>query len=278
MRTVQAIDITKAVCFLFQKANYELPMDIRRCLEKCYQAETDEPARSMLGVICENADTARTEHIPICQDTGMAVVFAEVGQEVHIEGGLLRDAVNEGVRRAYEEGYLRKSVVGDPLARVNTTDNTPAVLYTELVEGDRIRLCALPKGFGSENMSRQKMFRPTASVEEIVDFVVETVRLAGGNPCPPLVVGVGIGGTFDYSTVLSKKALLREVGEYHPVYGDLEKRILEAVNRSGVGVQGLGKGVTALWAAVETYATHIAGLPVAVNISCHVTRHASIKF
>ena len=275
MRTIQATDITKAVRHLFIYANHTLPHDIRRCLGECFQTETDEVARGMLGVICENADLAREEQIPICQDTGMAVVFAEVGQEVHIEGGLLRDAVNEGVRQAYQDGYLRKSVVGDPLARVNTTDNTPAVLYTELVEGDRIRLYALPKGFGSENMSRQKMFRPTASVDEIVDFVVETVRLAGGNPCPPLVIGIGIGGTFDYSTVLSKKALLREVGDYHPVYGDLEKKILDAVNCSGVGVQGLGKGVTALWAAVETYATHIAGLPVAVNICCHVTRHAS---
>ena len=278
MRTVQATDITKAVRSLFMRANYTLPEDIRQCLGECYTAETDKTAREMLGVICENADIAREEQVPICQDTGMAVVFAEVGQEVHIEGGLLRDAVNEGVRQAYRDGYLRKSVVGDPLERINTTDNTPAILYTELVEGDQIRLYALPKGFGSENMSRQKMFRPTASVEEIVDFVVETVRLAGGNPCPPLVIGIGIGGTFDYSTVLSKKALLREVGDHHPVYGDLEKQILDAVNRSGVGVQGLGKGVTALWAAVETYATHIAGLPVAVNISCHVTRHASLKF
>lgn len=276
MRTVQAADITRAVRHLFIYANCNLPSDIRRCLGECYRDETDETARGMLGVICENADIACMEHIPICQDTGMAVVFAEIGQEVHIEGGLLRDAVNEGVRQAYRDGYLRKSVVGDPLARVNTTDNTPAVLYTELVEGDRIRLYALPKGFGSENMSRQKMFRPTVAVEEIVDFVAETVRLAGGNPCPPLVIGVGIGGTFDYSAVLSKKALIREVGDHHPVYGDLEKQILDAVNRSGVGVQGLGKGVTALWAAVETYATHIAGLPVAVNISCHVTRHASI--
>lgn len=204
----------------------------------------------------------------------MAVLFAEIGQEVHIEGGLFRDAVNEGVRQAYADGYLRKSVVSDPLARVNSTDNTPAVLYTDLVAGDELRLYALPKGFGSENMSRQKMFNPTVSVEEIISFVTETVTLAGGNPCPPLVIGIGIGGTFDYSAVLAKKALLREVGAYHPVYGDLEKRILDAVNQSGVGVQGLGKGVTALWAAVEPYATHIAGLPVAVNISCHVTRHA----
>lgn len=275
MKTVQASAITKTVRDLFIRANYELPDCICRRLSDAFCAETDETARNMLGIICENEKTARTERIPICQDTGMAVVFVEVGQDVHIEGGLLRDAVNEGVRQAYCEGFLRKSVVGDPLARVNTTDNTPAVLYTELVAGDQIRLYALPKGFGSENMSRQKMFRPTVGIDEIVDFVVETVQLAGGNPCPPLVIGVGIGGTFDYSAVLSKKALLRDAGVSHPVYGELENRILEAVNRSGVGVQGLGKGVTALWAAVETYATHIAGLPVAVNISCHVTRHAT---
>ncbi len=275
MRTVQAFEITKTVRELFIRANYELPERICGRLAACCLEETDETVRTMLGIICDNATTARNERIPICQDTGMAVLFAEIGQEVHIDGGLFRDAVNEGVRQAYRDGYLRKSVVGDPLTRINTTDNTPAVLYTELIAGDQVRLYALPKGFGSENMSRQKMFNPTVSVEEILSFVVETVLLAGGNPCPPLVIGVGIGGTFDYSTVLSKKALLREVGDYHPVHGELEKQILEAVNRSGVGVQGLGKGVTALWAAVETYATHIAGLPVAVNISCHVTRHAS---
>ncbi len=275
MRTIQASCVTQTVRDLFIRANYELPDDLCACLADCRTRETEEPAKTMLGIICDNAETARNEHIPICQDTGMAVVFAEIGQDVHIEGGLFRDAVNEGVRQAYRDGYLRKSVVADPLSRVNTTDNTPAVLYTELVEGENIRLYALPKGFGSENMSRQKMFNPTVSTDELVAFVAETVRIAGGNPCPPLVIGVGIGGTFDYSAVLSKKALLREVGSYHPTYGALEKRILEAVNQTGVGVQGLGKGVTALWAAVETYATHIAGLPVAVNISCHVTRHAS---
>ncbi len=275
MRTIQASSVTQAVRDLFIRANYELPDDLCGCLANCRAQETEEPAKTMLGIICDNAETARKEHIPICQDTGMAVVFAEIGQDVHIEGGLFRDAVNEGVRQAYRDGYLRKSVVADPLSRVNTADNTPAVLYTELVEGENIRLYALPKGFGSENMSRQKMFNPTVSTDELVAFVAETVRMAGGNPCPPLVIGVGIGGTFDYSAVLSKKALLREAGRYHPIYGALEKQILEAVNQTGVGVQGLGKGVTALWAAVETYATHIAGLPVAVNISCHVTRHAS---
>lgn len=274
MKNISVSEVTQAVRDLFMQANYELPQDICSCLNKCYAAESEGIAHTMLGIICENAQTAKDEHIPICQDTGMAVVFAEIGQDVHIEGGLFRDAVNEGVRLAYRDGFLRKSVVGDPLARVNTADNTPAVLYTDLVAGDSLTLYALPKGFGSENMSRQKMFNPTVSEDDIVSFVVETVRAAGGNPCPPLVIGVGIGGTFDLSAVLAKKALLREVGDYHPTYGALEKKILDAVNRSGVGVQGLGTGVTALWTAIEPYATHIAGLPVAVNISCHATRHA----
>lgn len=274
MRTIQIHEITAAVRDLFIHANYVLPCDIEQALQSARQNETDPTAGTMLGIICDNALAARNG-VPICQDTGMAVVFAEIGQDVHIEGGLFADAVNEGVRMAYRDGYLRKSVVSDPLIRVNAGDNTPAVLYTELVEGDKIALHALPKGFGSENMSRQIMLNPTASTEDIVDFVAETVRVAGGNPCPPLVIGVGIGGTFDYSAVLAKKALLREIGAHHPTHADLEQAILAAINQTGVGVQGLGKGVTALWVSVETYATHIAGLPVAVNISCHATRHAS---
>ncbi len=274
MRTIHTNEITAAVRDLFIQANYILPADVEQKLNEVFGRETDPTASTMLGIICDNAATAKNG-VPICQDTGMAVVFAEVGQDVHIDGGLLNDAVHEGVRQAYRDGYLRKSVVADPLERINAGDNTPAVIYTELVAGDRITLHALPKGFGSENMSRQKMFNPTASAEDIVDFVAETVRIAGGNPCPPLVIGVGIGGTFDYSAVLAKKALLREIGTHHPTHADLEQAILAAVNQTGVGVQGLGKGVTALWASVETYATHIAGLPVAVNISCHATRHAS---
>ena len=274
MRTIRTSEITAAVRDLFIKANYILPHDIEQKLSDIRDRETDPTASAMLGIICDNA-TAAKNGVPICQDTGMAVVFAEIGQDVHIEGGLFADAVNEGVRKAYEEGYLRKSVVADPLERKNTGDNTPAVIYTELVHGDKLTLYALPKGFGSENMSRQIMLNPTASTDEIVSFVAETVRLAGGNPCPPLVVGVGIGGTFDYSTVLAKKALLREIGTHHPVHAELEQKILAAVNQTRVGVQGLGKGVTALWVSVETYATHIAGLPVAVNISCNATRHAT---
>ena len=274
MRSIEASAITEAVKELFIRANYHLPEDIYRCLACHKEQEPQEPAATMLGILCENAKAAEGG-VPICQDTGMAVVFAEVGQEVHITGGLLRDAVNEGVRLAYDQGFLRKSVVSDPLLRVNSGDNTPAVLYTDLVPGENIRLYALPKGFGSENMSRIMMFNPTASREEIVSFVTETVKQAGGNPCPPLVIGVGIGGTFDHAAYLSKKALLRSLEERHPVHGDLEEQILASVNRSGVGVQGLGAGVTALGVAIETYATHIAGLPVAVNISCHATRHAT---
>ena len=274
MRTIHVDEIVASVRDLFIKANYILPCDVKQKLHAERDGETDPTARTMLDIICDNAEAAKNG-VPICQDTGMAVVFAEIGQELHIEGGLFSDAVHEGVRRAYRDGYLRKSVVTDPLERTNSGDNTPAILYTELVAGDQITLYALPKGFGSENMSRQVMLNPTASVEDIIAFVTETVRLAGGNPCPPLVIGVGIGGTFDYSAVLAKKALLREIGVHHPVHGDLEQALLSAVNQTGVGVQGLGKGVTALWASVETYATHIAGLPVAVNISCHATRHAS---
>ena len=275
MRILDVSVITSAVRDLFVQANYHLPEDVYCALCKHKDQETEEPASSMLGILCENAKAAK-EGVPICQDTGMAVVFAEIGQDVHLTGGLFCDAVNEGVRLAYDQGFLRKSVVSDPLLRANSGDNTPAVLYTDLTFGEKIRLYALPKGFGSENMSRIKMFNPTASRKEIVDFITETVKLAGGNPCPPLVIGVGIGGTFDHAAYLSKKALLRSLEERHPVHGDLEEQILTAVNQSGVGVQGLGKGVTALGVSIETYATHIAGLPVAVNISCHATRHASV--
>jgi len=203
----------------------------------------------------------------------MACVFVELGQEVHIAGDL-SEAIHAGVRRGYTDGFLRKSVVRDPLDRVNTGDNTPAVIYTRLCAGDRVRLLAMPKGFGSENMSRIQMFNPTASTDEIIEFVYETVYQAGGNPCPPLVIGIGLGGSFDYAAVLAKKALAREVGVHNARYRELEERILRRVNESGVGPSGLGGDTTALWAAVEAYPTHIAGLPVAVNISCHATRHA----
>ena len=229
----------------------------------------------MLFRSCENLDAARRLNLPICQDTGMAVVFAEIGQEVHLTGGSFENAVNEGVRRGYVEGLLRCSVVGDPLRRINTEDNTPAVLHTRIVPGDRVTLTACPKGFGSENMSRLKMMTPAAGPQQMIDFVTETVRLAGGNPCPPVVLGVGIGGDFELCAQLAKKALCRLLDEPNPdpFYHQLEQDMLRAVNELNVGPQGFGGDVTALAVNIETYATHIAGLPVAVNVGCHVTRH-----
>ena len=276
MRAINVCEVTLAVKELFIKANYVLPKDVLEKMRALRRTEKSLQAKNILGILEENAALAVSEDIPICQDTGMAVVFAEVGQEVHFEGGLLRDAVNEGVRLAYDEGALRKSVVRDPLDRVNTNDNTPAIIYTELVGGDRVKLTALPKGFGSENMSRQRMFNPSATEQDVVDFITETVRLAGGNACPPMVLGIGIGGTFDYSCYLAKKALCREIGSDNGRHNALAERILEEVNKTGVGVQGLGGDTTALGVNIESYPTHIASLPVAVNISCHVTRHASI--
>ncbi len=274
MRILNTSEITLAVKELFIRANYILPEDILTRLRECRHNEEREGAKSILNILERNADIAQNEDIPICQDTGMAVVFAEIGQEVHLSGGLLRDAVNEGVRLAYSEGALRKSVV-DPLSRVNTEDNTPAIIYTEITQGDKVRLIAVPKGFGSENMSRQRMFTPSATETDIIDFVVETVRLAGGNACPPMVIGIGIGGTFEYSCLLAKKALCRDIGggEKHK---ELEDKILKEVNSTRIGVQGLGGSTTALGVNIESFPTHIASLPVAVNISCHVTRHAEI--
>ncbi|HJA58849.1 MAG TPA: fumarate hydratase [Firmicutes bacterium] len=274
MREIQADVIRDAVEELFIRANLELPPDVYTRLAACAAAEQGTLASGILHKLVENADIAKKDSIPICQDTGMAFVFADVGQDVHITGGLFEDAVNAGVANAYEKGYLRKSVVSCPLERINTGDNTPAVIYTRLCAGDRVRLLAMPKGFGSENMSRIQMFNPTASTDEIIEFVYETVYQAGGNPCPPLVIGIGLGGSFDYAAVLAKKALAREVGVHNARYRELEERILRRVNESGVGPSGLGGDTTALWAAVEAYPTHIAGLPVAVNISCHATRHA----
>ena len=236
--------------------------------------ETWPQAKEILERIIENYQIAHRENVPVCQDTGMACVFLKVGQEVHIDGDLT-DAVNEGVRRGYGEGYLRKSVVRDPLDRVNTGDNTPAMLYTELVPGDKIEITVAPKGFGSENMSQIKMLRPSDGVEGVKAFVRKVVEEAGPNPCPPIVVGVGIGGTFDKAAYMAKKALLREVDvpNEKPYYANLEKELLDMVNALGIGPQGFGGKTTALAVNIETCPTHIAGLPVAVNINCHVTRH-----
>lgn len=278
MRTVKAADVTEAVARICIKANRELPEDVREALVR---ARADEPwplAGKSLGILCDNLALAREKSLPICQDTGLACVFLELGQEVYVDGDLEK-AVNEGVRRGYGDGYLRKSVVGDPLRRVNTNDNTPAFITLHLVPGGAFRVTVLPKGFGSENMSRLKMLKPADGVQGVKDFVVETVRLAGANPCPPVVVGVGIGGCFDKAAYLAKKALLRplNVPNPDPWYAGLERELLESVNSLGIGPQGFGGRTTALGLAIEYAPTHVAGLPVAVNMSCHATRRATAE-
>ena len=260
------------------EANAHLPADVEAALHAARAAEPWPLAKHTLGLLEKNLEMARACSLPICQDTGMAVVFAELGQEVHIDGDF-EAAVNEGVRRGYGEGYLRKSIVGDPLRRGNTGDNTPAALHLRLVPGDRLKLTVAPKGFGSENMSRLAMLRPADGVEGVERFVLETVRLAGSNPCPPMVLGVGIGGSFDGVALLAKQALLRPLNEPNPdeYYAALEKKLLAEVNELGVGPQGFGGKTTALGLAIETAPTHVAGLPVAVNVSCHATRRASAE-
>ena len=256
----------------------QLPEDVTQAMRQAAETEPFAPAQSILQQLRENAQTAEQRQIPICQDTGMAWVMVELGQEVQLKGMLLQQAVDEGVRRGYTEGYLRKSVVKDPLNRVNTLDNTPALLHVELVEGDTMTITVAPKGFGSENMSRLAMLTPSAGAEGVKDFVVDAVRQAGGNPCPPIVVGVGIGGTFDRVALLAKRALLRPLGSRHPdpYYAAMEQELLEKINELGTGPQGFGGRTTALGLQIETFPTHIAGLPVAVNINCHVTRHAEV--
>lgn len=280
MRTIQASQIIEAVAQLAMDANYYLSKDVYKALEQGCQTEESSLGREILGQLVRNADIAREKEMPICQDTGMAVVFMEIGQDVHIAGGSLEDAVNDGVAKGYSEGYLRKSLVDDPLfLRKNTGDNTPAVLHTTIVPGDKVKIALAPKGFGSENMSALKMQVPAEGVQGVKKFVVDTVAAAGSNPCPPIVVGVGIGGTIEKAAFLAKKALLRPVDKRnsHPDYAKLEEELLELVNRTGVGPQGLGGTVTALGVNVEYFPAHIAGMPVAVNISCHATRHAEIE-
>lgn len=275
MREINSGEITRVVAELCVEANLHLPQGMKECITGSIEREESELCKSVLGDIASNIDCADELGVPICQDTGMAVIFAEVGQECHINGSF-EDAVNAGVAKGYVDGRLRLSIVGDPLERKNTGDNTPAVIHTRIVEGDKIRITVAPKGFGSENMSRLKMFTPSASKKDIVDFVTETVSLAGSNPCPPIVVGVGIGGDFEYCAYLAKKALCRDLAVRHPdpVYAELEREMLERINALGIGSQGFGGTVTALYVNIEKSATHIAGLPVAVNIGCHVTRHA----
>ena len=278
MRRLTAEEISAAVAELCIRANRQLPEDIVGAMN---DAKTSEPwpvAEATLEVLCRNIEAAGDMELPVCQDTGMACVFVSLGQDVHIEGDF-KQAVNEGVRRGYEQGYLRKSVVADPLRRVNTGDNTPAAITVELVPGDSLELTVVPKGFGSENMSRLAMLKPADGVEGVKRFVVDTVKTAGANPCPPVVVGVGIGGTFDKVAALAKQALLRPIHQRNQdeFYARLEEDMLREINLLGIGPQGFGGRTTALAVNIETMPTHVAGLPVAVNISCHVTRRASMK-
>lgn len=278
MREIRAEEITAAIKQLCIETNRILPADLEQSIHDAVGKETSELGKSILCDLCENMNAARELQIPVCQDTGMAVVFIDVGQDVHITGALLEDAVNEGVRQGYTQGLLRLSVVKDPIRRGNTGDNTPAVIHTRIVAGDRVSVTVAPKGFGSENMSRIKMFTPSASREDIIGFVTETAKIAGSNPCPPMVLGVGIGGDFELCALLAKKALCRPVSQKNadPFYAQLEQDMLSAVNALGVGPQGFGGKVTALSLNIEQHATHIAGLPVAVNVGCHVTRHKNI--
>lgn len=274
MRELDAGVITQAVQRLCIQANTRLPQDVKDTIAAARRAEDWSVAQDILDKIIENYSIGGDT--PICQDTGMACVFLEIGQDVHINGPLT-EAVNEGVRRGYTEGYLRKSVVRDPLDRVNTGDNTPAMVYTELVPGEQVKITMAPKGFGSENMSRIAMLKPSDGLDGVKQFILETVELAGPNPCPPIVVGVGIGGTFDKCALLAKRALLREMGTHNgsPFYARLEQELLEKINALGIGPQGFGGRTTALAVQIETMPTHIAGLPCAVNINCHVARHVS---
>ncbi|MCI5927186.1 MAG: fumarate hydratase [Pseudoflavonifractor capillosus] len=277
MREISFDRIVQTVRELCIQANCQLPEDVRCAIRAVQETEVSPVGQSILGDLVENYTFAGERNLPICQDTGMAVVFCDLGQEAHITGGLLSDAVNQGVSRGYTEGYLRCSVVADPLRRVNTGDNTPAVLHLRLVEGDKLTITVAPKGFGSENMASLTMLKPSVTQEQVEDNIVEAVSRAGSNPCPPIVVGVGLGGDFELSAILAKRALLRPLDEENsdPYYAQMERRILDKINRLGIGPQGLGGRTTALKVSILAHPTHIAGLPCAVNINCHVTRHAT---
>ncbi|WP_195986972.1 fumarate hydratase [Clostridium sp. D53t1_180928_C8] len=275
MREIHISEIINTVKELCIESNYYLSKDVKEALTNAKANETWPLAENVLDQLILNSNIAQNENMPICQDTGMACIFVEIGQEVHIVGGLLNDAINEGVRKGYDEGFLRKSVVKDPINRVNTKDNTPAIIYYDIVSGDKLKITVAPKGFGSENMSRIKMLKPSDGLQGVKDFIIETVKLAGPNPCPPIIIGVGIGGTFDKAAYLAKKALIRPVNKRNneKFYSNLEQELLETINKLGIGPQGFGGKTTALGINIETYPTHIAGLPVAVNINCHATRH-----
>ena len=277
MREIAARQVAETVSELCVRANTVLPDDVKAAICRARETEPSPVGAAILGDLKENYEFAQARALPICQDTGMAVVFVDWGQDCHLTGGALEDAVNAGVERGYVDGRLRLSVVGDPLRRVNTNTNTPAVVHLRMVPGDEVHITVAPTGFGSENMSSLRMFNPSVTPREVEDHIVACVERAGSNPCPPVIVGVGLGGTSELAALLAKRALLRPVGEHHPdpYYAEMESRILERVNRLGIGPQGLGGAATALWVSVEPYATHIAGLPCAVNLGCHVTRHAS---
>lgn len=278
MREIKQEDIIQAVKTLCIEANYQLPQDVRNAIDQASQIEDGQLAKQTLSILKENAKMAQSLSVPICQDTGMACLFVEIGQDVHVQGSL-QDALQEGVRQGYQEGYLRKSVVDDPVFdRINTKDNTPALIHYEIVEGDKLKIIVAPKGFGSENMSQVKMLKPSDGVEGIKDFVLKVVEEAGPNACPPMVIGVGIGGSFDYVTYLAKKAMLKDIGTHHSDlrYQQLEEELLEKINQLGIGPAGYGGKTTALSLNIETYPTHIAGMPVAVSICCHVARHKEV--
>ncbi|MEG0962168.1 MAG: fumarate hydratase [Lachnospiraceae bacterium] len=276
IRTVSSAEITKNIKEMCIEANHYLSQDMDDALKKAADTEKAPLGKKILNQLQENLKIAGEEMIPICQDTGMAVIFMEIGQDVHIEGDLLEDAINEGVRQGYTEGFLRKSVVGDPLLRENTKDNTPAVIHYDIVSGDKVKITLAPKGFGSENMSRVFMLKPADGIEGVKQAILTAVKDAGPNACPPMVIGVGIGGTFEKCTYLAKKALIRNINEYSSIsyVKELEEEMLQKINQSGIGPGGLGGTTTALAVNINTYPTHIAGLPVAINICCHVNRHA----
>lgn len=275
MRIINADEITKNIKEMCIEANLILSDDVKNAITHASQEENSELGKQILSTLEENMEIAKTDRIPICQDTGMAVVFIKIGQDVHIDGNYIEDAINEGIRQGYKEGYLRKSVVGDPIERINTRDNTPGIIHYEMIKGDRVEITVAPKGFGSENMSRICMLKPADGIEGVKQAVIDTVKMAGPNACPPMVIGVGIGGTFEKSAILAKKALTRNLtrGSNIQYVKKLEEELLQEINKLDIGPAGLGGKTTALGVNIETYPTHIAGLPVAINICCHVNRH-----
>lgn len=275
MRIINADEITKNIKEMCIEANLILSDDVKNAITHASEEENSELGKQILSTLEENMEIAKTDRIPICQDTGMAVVFIKIGQDVHIDGNYIEDAINEGIRQGYKEGYLRKSVVGDPIERINTRDNTPGIIHYEMVKGDRVEITVAPKGFGSENMSRICMLKPADGIEGVKQAVIDTVKMAGPNACPPMVIGVGIGGTFEKSAILAKKALTRDLtrGSNIQYVKKLEEELLQEINKLDIGPAGLGGRTTALGVNIETYPTHIAGLPVAINICCHVNRH-----